>query len=152
MGARLAVAHEAPQGRRVKAIGAHFTHGPEAGRFAYQCWASLPKSRAKKQRKTPAQLAAAHGLGVKEVGPISSERLLAFIWRAAGRAAAADAGWQREHPLVVVLDNYSGSPVKLVLRVDFAPEVGRRSRDQREIGAERPTCGRFRGRLPYFGT
>lgn len=106
-GERLAVAYEAPQGRRVNAIGAHFTHGPAAGRFAYQSWASLPKSRAKKQRKTPEQLAAAHGLGVEEVGPIGSERLLAFIWRAAGRAEEAGAGWKRERPLVVVLDNYS---------------------------------------------
>lgn len=106
-GERLAVAYEAPQGRRVNAIGAHFTHGPAAGGFAYQSWASLPKSRAKKRRKAPAQLAAAHGLGVEEVGPIGSGRLLAFIWRAAGRAAEADAGWQRERPLVVVLDNYS---------------------------------------------
>ena len=106
-GARLAVPYEAPQGRRVNALGAHFTHGPEAGRFAYQSWASLPRSRAKQQRKTPEQLAAAHGLGVEEVGPISSERLLAFIWRAAGRAEETGAGWQRERPLVVVLDNYS---------------------------------------------
>jgi len=106
-GERLVVAYEAPQGRRVNALGAHFTHGPEAGRFAYQSWASLPKSRATKRRKTPAQLAAAHGLGVEEVGPISSERLLAFIWRAAGRAEAAGAGWKRERPLMVVLDNYS---------------------------------------------
>ncbi len=45
-----------------------------------------------------------------------------------------------------------GSPVKLVLRVDFAPKVGRRSRNQWEIGAEWPTCGRSRGRFPYFET
>jgi hypothetical protein len=106
-GKRLEVAYEAPQGRRVKAIGAHFTHGPEAGRFEYQSWACLPKSRAKKQRKTPEEVAAAHGLAVEEVGPIDSERLVAFIWRAAGRAGAAGEGWVRERPLMVVLDNYS---------------------------------------------
>ncbi|MDP9313901.1 MAG: transposase, partial [Chloroflexota bacterium] len=61
-GERLKVAYEAPQGRRVNAIGAHFTHGPQAGRFEAQSWACLPKSRAKKQRKTADQVAAAHGL------------------------------------------------------------------------------------------
>ena len=82
-------------------------HGPEAGRFAAQSWACLPKSRAKKQRKTPEQLAAAHGLRVEEVGPIDSERLVAFIWRAAGRGSEACVGWKRERELMVVLDNYS---------------------------------------------
>lgn len=106
-GERLEVAYEAPQGRRVNAIGAHFTHGPDAGRFEYQSWACLPKSRAKKQRKTAEQVAAAHGLGVEEVGPITSERLLAFIWRAAGRVGEASEGWMRERELMVVLDKYS---------------------------------------------
>ncbi len=106
-GERLEVAYEAPQGRRVNAIGAHFTHGPEAGRFEYQSWACLPKSRAKKQRKTTAEVAAAHGLREEEVGPIGSERLLAFIWRAAGREEDERNGWVRKRPLMVVLDNYS---------------------------------------------
>ena len=52
VGERLAVPYEAPQGRRVNAIGAHFTHGPEAGRLAYQTWAALPRSRAKRPRDT----------------------------------------------------------------------------------------------------
>src|SRR3954452_3813038 len=98
-GARLAVAYEAPQGRRVNAIGAHFTHGPEAGRFEYQSWASLPKSRAKKQRKTAEEEAAAHGLRVEEVGAIDSERLVAFIWRVAGRGGDEGEEWVRERPL-----------------------------------------------------
>ncbi len=106
-GERLNVAYEAPQGRRVNAIGAHFTHGPEAGRFEHQSWACLPKSHAKKRRKTPEQLAAAHGLSVEEVGPIDSERLLAFIWRAAGRESEACEMWKREREVMVVLDNYS---------------------------------------------
>jgi len=106
-GERLEVAYEAPQGRRVNVIGAHFTHGPAAGRFEHQSWACLPKSRAKKQRKTAEAVAAAHGLGVEEVGPIDSERLLAFIWRAAGRVGEPGEGWVRERPLMVVLDNYS---------------------------------------------
>ncbi len=106
-GERLKVAYEAPQGRRVHALGAPFTHGPEAGRFEAQSWAGLPKRRAKQQRKTAEQVAAAHGLREEEVGPIDSARVVAFIWRAAGRGSAAPAGWKRERPLMVVLDNYS---------------------------------------------
>ena len=106
-GKRLEIAYEAAQGRRVNAIGAHFTHGPMAGCFEYRSWACLPKSRAKKQRKAAEELAAAHGLGVEEVGAITSERLLAFIWQAAGREGEATERWVRERPLMVVLDNYS---------------------------------------------
>ena len=104
-GQRLEVPYEAPQGRRVNAIGAHFTHGPEAGRFEHQSWVSLPKSRAKKQRKTPEQIAAAHGLTSEEVGVIDSERLVEFVWRSAGRPEGAE-GWVRARELKVVLDNY----------------------------------------------
>jgi hypothetical protein len=105
-GERLKVAYEAPQGRRVNAIGAHFTHGPLAGRFEHQSWASVPKSRAKKQRKTPEQIAAGHGLRAEEVGAIDSTRLLAFVWRIAGRPERA-VGWVREREMRVILDNYS---------------------------------------------
>ena len=105
-GAQLRVPYHAPEGRRVNVIGAHFTHGPKAGRLSYQSWASLPKSRAKKQRMTEAERAAAHGLQVDEVGPIDSERVLEFIWRIAGRETATES-WKRERPLMVVLDNYS---------------------------------------------
>jgi hypothetical protein len=107
VGERLAVPSEAPQGRRGTAIGAHFTHGPEAGRFACRTRATLPKSRAKRPRKTPAEVAAAHGLPADEVGPIDAERFLAFVWQLAGRKADAPAGWRRERPLRVVPDNYS---------------------------------------------
>ena len=106
-GEQLEVAYEAPQGRRVNALGAHFTHGPEAGRYDFQSWASLPKSRAKQQRKTLEQRAAKHGLAADEVGAITSERLLAFGWRIAGRPEGAEAGWKRERELKVVLDNFS---------------------------------------------
>lgn len=138
VGARLAVPYEAPQGRRVNAIGAHFTHGPEAGRFAYQTWAALPKSRAERPRKTPAEVAAAHGLPVDEVGPIDSERFLAFVWQIAGRAVDAPPGWRRARPLMVVLDNYSvhtsqpvaaaspqlaGADVPLVYLPAYCPEL-----------------------------
>ena len=99
--------YQAPQGRRVNAVGAHFTHGPEAGHLEYQSWAVLPKVRAKKPRTTPEQRAAAHGLAVEEVGPIDAARLVTFLWRVAGRPADAPPGWKRERPLVIALDNYS---------------------------------------------
>lgn len=106
-GKRLQVPYEAPQGRRVNAIGAYFTHGRAAGRFEYQTWASLPKRRAKKQRKTPEEIAAAHGLTVDQVGPIDAERFLAFVWQLAGRPLVGPTTWQRERPLMIVRDNYA---------------------------------------------
>lgn len=106
-GQRLRVPYQAPQGRRVNAIGAYFTHGPEVGRLEYQSWAVLPKSRAKKPRTTPEERAAAHGLTADAVGPIDAERLVAFLWRVAGRPAEAPPTWRRARPLVVALDNYS---------------------------------------------
>ncbi len=147
-GERLEVAYEAPQGRRVNAIGAHFTHGPQAGRFEYQSWACLPKSRAKKQRKSPEEVAAAHGLRVEEVGPIDSERLVAFIWRAAGRGSAVGDGWVRERELAVVLDNYSvhksevveaakgalaAAGVQLVYLPSYSPELSRIEPDWNDV-------------------
>jgi hypothetical protein len=122
-GKQLKVAYQAPEGRRVNAIGAHFTHGPLAGLFEFQSWAMLPKSRAKKARKTPEQRAAAHGLGVEEIGPITSERLLEFIWKAAGRGRDGGEGWKRERDLVVVLDNYSVHTSKVVKEAKGALEA-----------------------------
>jgi hypothetical protein len=66
-----------------------------------------PKSRAKKRRKPVQEIAAAHGLAEDEVGPIDSERVLAFVWCLAGRPADAPSGWKRVRPLIIVLDNYS---------------------------------------------
>ena len=106
-GARLTVPYQAPAGRRVNAIGASVTHGPEAGRLEYQRWAVLPHSRAKRPRTTPAERAAAQGLPVDEVGPIDAERVVAFLWRVAGRPVDAAADWQRERPLMIALDNYA---------------------------------------------
>jgi putative transposase len=106
-GQRLRVPYQAPQGRRVNAIGAYFTHGPQAGRLAYRSWAVLPKSRAKTPRTTPQDRAATHGLTLEEVGPIDAERLVAFLWHIAGRPGDAASDWRRERPLVVALDNYS---------------------------------------------
>jgi hypothetical protein len=62
---------------------------------------------AKPPRQTPAEVAAAHGLPVDEVGPIDSGRFLAFVWPIAGRAADAPAGWRRARARMVVLDNYA---------------------------------------------
>ncbi len=114
VGERLNVPYQAPRGRRVNAIGAHFTHGPQAGRFEYRSWAVLPRSRTRRPRKTPEEIAAAHGLTADEVGPIDAERVLAFIWRIAGRPERVPEGWRRERPLRVVLDNYSVHTCRLV--------------------------------------
>ena len=107
IGKVLRIPYEAPQGRRVNAIGAYFSHGPQKGRFAFETYASLPKSRAKKRRKSLQQIAEEHGLIPEEVGPIDSERFLRFIWRVAGRPDIYDADWKRARPLYIVLDNYS---------------------------------------------
>ncbi len=107
VGKPVLVAYEAPQGRRVNALGAYFSHGPLAGRFVHEVYASLPKSRAKKRRKTLEQIAKDHGLSEEEVGPIDSRRFLNFVWRVAGRPVAYLSGWRRERSLVIVLDNYS---------------------------------------------
>ena len=146
-GERLEVAYEAAQGRRVNAIGAHFTHGPDAGRVEYRSWASLPKSRAKKQRKTPEQIAAAHSLKVEQVGTIDSERLVEFVWRIAGRPEGAE-GWVRERELKVVLDNYSvhtsavveqakpalaRAGIELVYLPSYSPELSRIEPDWNDI-------------------
>ena len=106
-GMPLCVPYEAPQGRRVNGIGAYCTHGVEAGRFVYELCASLPKNTAKKQRKTPAEQAAKHGLVEEQVGTIDGERFVHFVWRVAGRPAIYAEGWQRERPMVLVIDNYS---------------------------------------------
>jgi hypothetical protein len=113
-GQRLRVAYESPQGRRVNAIGAYFTHGPQTGRLEHASWAALPASRAKTQRKTPAQRAASHGLCLEETGPIDATRLLAFVWQVAGRPPHAPVNWKRERPLMMVLDNYSVHHSQLV--------------------------------------
>ena len=98
--------YEAPQGRRLNVIGGYFSHGPQAGEFTFASFASLPKRKAKQPRKTLAEQAADHGLTEEEVGVLNSELFLAFLWQAAGRPVDAPAGWQRERPLVVVVDNY----------------------------------------------
>jgi hypothetical protein len=107
VGERLRIPYEAPQGRRVNAIGAYVSHGPQAGRFMFTTYAAVPESRSKQARKSLAERAAAHDLGVEEVGPIDSERFVQFVWHVAGRPAVYTESWQRERPLVIWLDNYS---------------------------------------------
>lgn len=105
----------------MNAIGAFFSHGPEAGRFDYETCVSLPKSKAKKPRKSPEEVARRHGLEPGDVGSIDAERFLAFLWRIAGRPADGPAGWVRERPLFVVLDNYSVHVSELVQKA--VPEL-----------------------------
>jgi hypothetical protein len=107
IGQRLTVPYEAPQGRRVNAIGGYFSHGPLAGSFSFVTFASLPRSRAKQVRKSEAERAADHGLAPEEVGAIDSEVFLGFLWTLAGRPPDAAGDWRRERPLTVVIDNYS---------------------------------------------
>lgn len=54
---RVTVPYEAPQGRRVNAIGGYFSHGPLADTFSFLTFASLPSSRAKQARKSEAERA-----------------------------------------------------------------------------------------------
>jgi hypothetical protein len=91
----------------VNAIGAYFSHGPLSGTFAYETYARLPESRAKKRRVSREEQAAAHGLRGEEVGPIDSERYLHFVWKIAGRPGVHPEDWRRERELVLWVDNYS---------------------------------------------
>jgi hypothetical protein len=107
-GKRFRVRYQAPEGRRMNAIGLHFTHGALAGRFVYRSFAQLPKSRAKKARKTLLERALSYGFASEaQVGPIDAARFLDFVWSAAGRPLVHVADWKRERPLVIVVDNYS---------------------------------------------
>ena len=126
VGEALSIPYEASEGRRVNAIGAYFSHGPDAGRFEFETYALVPKSRNKAVRKPLAEVAAAHGLSVERLGPIDSERFLAFVWRVAGRPSVASEDWRRERPLIIVLDNYSvhkGQAVKEALPLLEAANV-----------------------------
>ena len=116
------VPQEAPQGRRLNAIGGYFSHGPQAGEFHFATFAKvpLPKPRGDgSEGKTLAQVAAEHGLTAEDLGVIDSEVFLAFIWQLAGRPVEAPETWRRERPLMVVVDNYSvhtGERVRLERR------------------------------------
>lgn len=106
VGEQLRLPYEAPQGQRVNAIGAYFSHGVLAGRLEFETYATLPKSRAKKPLPLEAR-AAAYGLRPEEVGPIDSERFLRFLWKIAGRPEVYPQEWRREREMAVWIDNYS---------------------------------------------
>jgi hypothetical protein len=96
---RVRVPYEAPQGRRVNAVGVLFH---KSRRFAFATRARAPQPK----RAAVSPLAA--GLEACELGVLNAEFLIGFIWRVAGRPDdAAEGCWCREKPLVIVLDNYS---------------------------------------------
>jgi hypothetical protein len=98
VGKRVRVPYEAPQGRRVNAVGALFY---KAQCFAYDTLGRAPQPK----RKDASPLAA--GLKGSELGVLNAEFLIRFIWRIAGRPKDGAPNWRREKPLVIVLDNYS---------------------------------------------
>jgi hypothetical protein len=98
IGERLHVPYEAPGGRRVNAVGALF-HGSR--RFEFWTRARVLKTKRKVVPKR------ATGLQESELGVLSAELVIDFIWQIAGRPKDAPEDWRREKPLVVVLDNYS---------------------------------------------
>jgi hypothetical protein len=101
VGKRIYVPYEAPQGRRVNAMGAVFHGFHGSRRFEFVTRARAPKTT----RKPLSSLAA--GLSQAEMGILNADLLITFIWQIAGRPADAPDDWRREKPLVVVLDNYS---------------------------------------------
>ena len=107
IGERLCIPYEAPQGRRVNAIGGYFSSGPLTGRFLYRSWAQLPPHARKAKRKTPVEVAHSYGLTLEDVGAIDAARFVAFLWVLGGRPQDAAPDWKRERPLMVKLDNYS---------------------------------------------
>jgi putative transposase len=107
VGERLCVPYEAPQGRRVNAIGGYFSHGPMAGKLVYRTFAQLPPHARKAKRKSADEVARSYGLALEEVGSIDADRFVAFLWHLAGRPEGAPTDWKRERPLVIKIDNYS---------------------------------------------
>ncbi len=147
VGRPLRVPYEAPQGRRVNALGAHFTHGPAAGEFAFVTLACLPQSRAKQPPSLAAQ-AEKHGLTPEEVGRLDAEVFLGFLWTVAGRPSEAPESWRRERPLHYVLDNYTvhrcervqqeeaamrAAGIHLFFLPPYCPELSRIEPDWRDV-------------------
>jgi hypothetical protein len=98
VGQRLYVPYEAPQGRRVNAIGALFHHSQ---RFEFLTRAKAPRCKKKPIPK------AAEGLEATELGTLDAAVVITFFWQIAGRPDEAPKDWRRDKPLVIVLDNYS---------------------------------------------
>ena len=117
LGKPVSVLYEAPEGRRINALGGYFSHGPLSGKFVTELYVSLPKNTAKRHYKSVAEVGQYHGLSEAEshrIGPITGERFVDFLWRLSGRPLEGYAGWRRERPLVVILDNYSVHHSQLV--------------------------------------
>jgi hypothetical protein len=105
VGQTLSISFEANCGRRLNLIGGYFSHGPLAGRLEYELYLGLPKSKAKKTKGQVVSLP--EGVSKEEVGPVNGDRLVAFLWRLAGRPKVRTSDWKRVRPLYVWLDNYS---------------------------------------------
>ena len=124
VGQTVIVPFEANAGRRLNVIGGYFSHGPQAGELLTETYLGLPKSRAKKTRGEVLSLP--EGVSRDEVGPIDGHRLVAFLWRLAGRPSVCAPDWKRIRPLHVWLDNYSvhsSQPVKEALAEMQAADV-----------------------------
>ena len=76
VGQRVYVPYEAPQGRRVNAVGALFQ---QSRRFVFATLARVPVPK----RKAVSPLAA--GLAESELGVLNAQFLMDFIWQIAGR-------------------------------------------------------------------
>jgi transposase len=86
----------ASEGQRLNVLGAYCSAGVEAGRFVWWSRAQVRKGRRPQSA----------GLLPEEGGSLDSAFFLKFLWEAvAGRPPQAPEGWQRERPVVVVLDN-----------------------------------------------
>lgn len=107
-GTRPLVAYEAPQGRRVNVIGALAAAGPRP-RFVYA---------SRRAGRTPKAKGARTQAGAPAPGRLDSAAFLAFVCRdVAGLPAAWDAlpaGYARERPCTIVLDNYAVHRSKVV--------------------------------------
>lgn len=110
----------------MNAIGAYCSHGLLAGHFVFETFVSIPKSPAKKERRTPAERAFDHQVDAEDLGPIDGERFVAFAWQLAGRPVVYVQDWCRPRPLVIVVDNYSvhkGKAVKDALPALEAAQI-----------------------------
>jgi len=112
VGQTVTVPFEANAGRRLNVIGGYFSHGAMAGRLEYELYLGLPKSSGRKTKGRIVTLP--EGVSLEEVGPIDAERLLAFLWRLAGRPAVHASDWKRVRPLHIWLDNYSVHKSRLI--------------------------------------
>lgn len=112
-GTRPLVAYEAPQGRRVNVIGALAADGPRP-RFVYASRRAGRPAKAPKAKGTRTRTQA----GPPAPGRLDSAAFLAFVCRDVAQLPAAwdalPAGYVRERPCTIVLDNYAVHRSKVV--------------------------------------